>query len=123
MYIREPELCWKPENAPSLNYRILCGGGEYTVWMLSKFNVQDEGYFSMSVDGETIPQEKLYRKGGLWRYEAEQIYRWVPAAGITLEKGEHTLSVLALASGMRYDRFYLTTGDGQPPMDTEWSVK
>ena len=42
---------------------------------------------------------------------------------LTLEKGEHTLSVLALASGMRYDRFYLTTGDGQPPMDTEWSVK
>ena len=123
MYIREPELRWQPEDAPSLNYRIRCNGGEYTIWMLSKFNVIEEGYFSIGVDEKPIPQDELYRNGCLWRYEAEQIYRWVPAVKLSLEPGEHTLNILALASGMRYDRFYLTTGDEQPPIDTEWRAK
>jgi len=120
MYIRTPELCWTAEDAPSLNYRIRCGGGTYTLWMLSKFNVREEGFFAVGIDGEVLPREKLYGKGGLWRYEAEQIYRWVPAAQIQLEKGEHVLHVYALASGMRYDRFYLTSGPELPPADREF---
>ncbi len=39
MYIRARNLSWLPEDAPSLNYRFWCGGGVYTLWMLSKFNV------------------------------------------------------------------------------------
>lgn len=117
---KTPELCWKPETAPSLNYRIHCSGGTYTLWMLSKFNVREEGFFGIGIDGKQIPAEKLYGNGGLWRYEAEQVYRWVPAATIPLARGEHTLHIYALASGMRYDRFYLTKGEEQPPMDTAW---
>ena len=109
-----------PETAPSLNYRIQCSGGTYTLWMLSKFNVREEGFFGIGIDGEQIPEEKLYGNGGLWRYEAEQVYRWVPAARIPLVGGEHTLHIYAFASGMRYDRFYLTKGDEMPPMDAEW---
>lgn len=114
MYIRTPELSWQTENAPALNYRIECGGGEYTLWMLSKFNVAEEGVFAIGIDGEVLPKEQLYGNGRLWRYEAEQIYRWVPVTCVHLKKGEHVLQVYALASGMRYDRFYLTRGKKQP---------
>lgn len=115
-----PELRWTPETAPSLNYRIQCSSGTYTVWMLSKFNVREEGFFDIGIDKKQIPEEKLYGNGSLWRYEAEQIYRWVPTAQILLAEGEHTLHIYALASGMRYDRFFLTKRTEQPPMDAEW---
>ncbi len=54
-----------------------------------------------------IPKERLYGNGGLWRYDAEQIYRWVPAVRLQLGEGEHILHVYALAPGQRYDRFCL----------------
>lgn len=120
MYIRQPELKWQPESAPALNYRLRCSGGEYTIWLLAKFNVKEEAFFGVGVDGAVIPGEKLYHKGCMWRYEAEQIYRWVPIGRVELEKGEHTLQILALASGMRFDRIYLTVGRELPPMDGEW---
>lgn len=120
MYIRTPERRWEPDNAPSLNYRMLCKGGVYTFWMLSKFNVREEGSFALGIDGKTMPRELLYGKGNLWRYEAEQIYRWVPVTRMELSVGEHLLQVYALASGMRYDRFYITGGEEEPPMDEEW---
>ncbi|MCM1303990.1 MAG: glycosyl hydrolase 115 family protein [Lachnospiraceae bacterium] len=123
LYIREPELSWMPENAPSLNYRIRCEGGEYTLWMLSKFNLREESSFSIGMGDEIISPGKLYGNGALWRYEAEQIYRWTPVAQLSLEKGEHILHIYALASGMRYDRFYLTRGAELPPMDTEWAME
>lgn len=120
MYIREPERSFSAPDAPSLNYHIRCQGGKYILWMLSKFNVKEEGFFAVGIDGVPLPQESLYGKGVLWRYEAEQIYRWVPVAYAELKAGEHVLQVYALASGMRYDRFYLTTGEEQPPVDTRW---
>lgn len=120
MYIRTPGLSWQEQDAPSLNYRIVCEGGEYTLWMLSKFNVKEEGIVAVGVDAERIAGERLYGKGRLWRYEAEQIYRWVPLAEVELSAGEHVLHVYALASGMRYDRFYLTRGKELPPVDQEW---
>lgn len=120
MYIREPELTWQTENAPALNYKLNCSGGEYTIWLLAKFNVKQEAFFGVGIDDMVIPQEKLYAKGCLWRYEAEQIYRWVPITKAELTEGEHTLRLLALASGMRFDRIYLTTGEELPPMDSEW---
>ena len=119
MYIRTPGLSWEAKEAPCLNYRIFCQGGQYTLWMLSKFNVQEEGVFAVGFDGDILPEEALYQKGRLWRYEAEQIYRWVPVAVIELQPGEHVFSVYALASGMRYDRFYLTKGKEIPPVDGE----
>lgn len=120
MYIRTPKKRWEPEKAPGLNYSIRCRGGNYTLWMLSKFNVYEESFFGVGVDGGFVPQEELYGNGGLWRYEAEQIYRWVPAARLCLKEGEHVLQLCALASGMRYDRFYLAQGEELPPMDMEW---
>ncbi len=120
MYIRTPKLSWKISEAPSLNFRFLCGGGSYTLWMLSKFNFWEEGVFAVGLDNQPLPAESLYGNGRLWCYEAEQIYRWIPAAGINLEKGEHLLCIYALASGMRFDRFYLTNGSQEPPLDSVW---
>lgn len=88
--------------------------------MLSKFNVREEGFFAVGFDGERVPLEQIYGKGCLWRYEAEQIYRWVPVTQTELAAGEHVLHIYALASGMRYDRFYLTKGKELPPMDEAW---
>ncbi len=117
MYIREPGLSWKAEEAPCLNYRICCGGGGYTLWILSKFSVREESFYAVGVDGKIIPAERLYGNGCPWKYEAEQVYRWIPAVYMELERGEHLLQVYALASGMRYDRFYLTGGKELPPVD------
>lgn len=123
MYIRKPELSFQEAESPGLNYRILCEGGTYTFWLLSKFNVREEGFFSVRLDGNRIPEERLYRNGCLWRYEAEQIYRWVPVTVLQMAAGEHVLRIGALASGMRYDRIYLTKGKEQPPMDAEWMIE
>ena len=90
--------------------------------MYSKFDMQEEGVFAVGFDGSVLPEDALYQKGRLWRYEVEQIYHWVPVTVVTLPPGEHVLSVYALASGMRYDRFYLTKGKEQPPIDQEWGV-
>ena len=134
MYIREcrfsagilqtcpetPEFRWTPEIAPSLNYRIQCSGGTYTLWMLSKFNVREEGVFGIGIDGKRLAAEKLYGNGALWGYEAEQVYRWVPVAQIPLAEGMRTLHIYAFSFGMCYDRFYLTKRTEQPSMDMEW---
>ena len=120
MYIRTPKLSWEIPEAPSLNFRFLCEGGEYTLWMLSKFNFWEEGVFAVGLDGQPLPVESLYGNGRLWCYEAEQIYRWIPAASVNLEKGEHLLCIYALASGMRFDRFYLANGSKEPPLDSGW---
>ncbi|MBQ2922227.1 MAG: glycosyl hydrolase 115 family protein [Tyzzerella sp.] len=121
MYIRQPELKWEAENAPTLNYKLSCSGGEYTVWLLSKFNVKEEAFFGMGMDGVPFIEEELYNKGCMWRYEAEQIYRWVPIGKVNLTPGEHTLQMYALASGMRYDRIYVAKSEELPPMDGEWN--
>ena len=90
------------------------------MWILAKFNVREEGLFGIGIDREIIPQSRLYGNGRLWRYETEQIYCWVPAAQIQFGRGEHVLHIYAPASGMRYDRLYLTSGGERPPMDSEW---
>ena len=123
MYIRQPELTWEVENAPALNYKIQCSGGEYTIWILAKFSVKDESFFGVGVDGIPLEKDELYKNGCLWRYEAEQIYRWVPVATTELCEGEQELQILALASGMRFDRIYVTKGSELPPMDSMWTVK
>ncbi len=120
MYIRKPDLVWEEKAVPSLNYRIECAGGEYTLWLLSKFNFQEESSFGIGVEGEPLPKECLYGNGSLWRYEAEQIYCWTPVARVELVRGEHTISVYALASGMRFDRLYMTNRKTLPPQDLNW---
>ncbi len=120
MYLRGTGKNWSPSDAPSLNYRFACEGGRYTVWLLAKFNVKEESRYAIAIDGEQLKEEVLYGNGCLWRYESEQIYRWVPVTAVRLEKGEHLLQLGCLAAGMRFDRIYLKTGEEYPPSDEEW---
>lgn len=120
VYIRDSERTWTLSDAPSLNYYFECEGGKYTVWILAKFNAKSDSVYGMGIDGEQISEEKLYGNGCLWRYEAEQIYRWVPVTCVELAKGEHTMHIYSLASGIRFDRIYITRGDEYPPLDEKW---
>lgn len=106
----------------SLHYRIQADGGDYTCWLYTKFNMREEAFFGIAVDGEELAAEALYNGGCLWRYEAEQIYRWVPVAAFSLETGEHELTVLSRAAGLRIDRIYLTRGTELAPTDCGWML-
>ncbi len=120
MYIRQRGLQWEPEQAPCLNYRMECSGGSYTLWLLAKFSVREESGFAVGIDGVILDRAQLYNKGSLWRYEAEQIYRWIPLTKLELEAGERLLQLYSLASGLRFDRIYVTKGEELPPMDSQW---
>ena len=124
MYIRRQGLKWDcAETAPSLNYRLSCDGGDYTVWMLAKFNSNEDSCISAAIDHAVLPEEALCRGGRLWRYEAEQVWRWIPAAVCHMDAGEHLLTVYCLASGLRIDRICLTKGESIPPLDKDWRLR
>lgn len=121
MYIRKRGASWAScEEAPSLNYRIHCQGGEYVLWLLLKFGMKEEFSFGVGIDGRVLLKEELLSRGNFWRYETEQIYRYVPVARLALAEGEHLLSVYAKAAGLRFDRICLVKGDALPPLDSEW---
>lgn len=124
MYIRKRGTGWHcvPESGviPSLNYRMRCQGGEYVLWLLLKYGMKEELDFGVGIDGRMLGKEELLGKGNFWRYEAEQIYRYVPVARLALAQGDHLLSVYARAAGLRFDRICLVKGDALPPADSEW---
>ncbi len=121
LYLRKKDQRWtREEEAPSLHYRFRCEGGEYTVWMFCKFDRKEEAYFGVGLDERTFQARELYRGGNLHTYEGEQICRWVPLLKCQAEPGEHVLHIYSLASGTRYERLFLTKGNGFPPMDGEW---
>ncbi len=131
MYVERQECGEKETNARtenresgahSLNYLIRTCGGEYTLWLLSKFDQREEAFFGVGLDGEVLPDGKLYGRGCLWRYEAEQIYRWVPLCRLAMEAGEHRLTLYSPAAGLRFDRVFLTAGEELPPMDSGWEA-
>ncbi len=123
MYVRQRGAAWEegPE-APALNYRFRCVGGRYVLWLLACFGLKEESYFGAGFDGEILSRERLYGGGCLWRYEAEQIYRWVPVAEQELQAGEHLLQIYARSCGLRIDRICLIRGEKLPPADTEWKA-
>jgi hypothetical protein len=111
------------EAGAGLHYRIACTGGAYTLWLLAMFGRKEESCFAVGVDGGRLDDSGIYNQGSLWRYEAEQIYRWVPAAKLELTEGQHDLVLYSLGAGLRIDRLYLTKGSERPPMDSEWNVR
>lgn len=121
MYLRKgPAGRTESGEFPSLNYRIQCRGGEYVLWLLLKFGMKEEFDFGVGIDGRVLPKEELLSRGNFWRYETEQIYRYLPVARLALAEGEHLLSIYAKAAGLRFDRICLVKGEALPPMDSEW---
>ena len=123
MYVRNMGKCSEPENAPGLSYRFKCEGGDYVLWMLCKFNEKADAYYSVSFDGKIIDPTGLYGEGCLWRYESEQIYRFVPITDLKLDKGEHEISIFSLSGGLRVDRLYLGREGKLPPEDLKWAER
>lgn len=124
LYVNGEKRIWEStEDAPSLHYRFSCTGGSYRIWMLIRFSDERESHYRIGVDGAVLSEEDSYRQGKLFRYESEQIYQWVPAAFLALKEGEHVLDIYSMASGMRFDRFYLTKGSELPPVDTKWRTE
>ena len=121
MYIRNAGTAWEEKEAPSLNYRIRAEGGSYHIWLLCRFGLKEESRTLAGMDGRTLPSLPGHRDGFLWRYEAEQVYRWVPVAEAELTPGEHTLQIFCMTSGMRFERICMTKGEELPPADLEWN--
>lgn len=124
MHIRQKGLTWQEEkDAPALHYILqFKEEKEYTIWVLSKVTSDKDAGFRMDVDGKALDREMLYRRGSLWKYEAEQIWRWTPAAKVVLSGGLHEITFKVLSSGTRIDRFYITAGSEVPPTDAEWQA-
>lgn len=127
LYIRKRDIS-KNSKVHSLNYRFQCTGGMYVVWLFAKFGGKEESFFGVGIDGCPLKEEEIYRQGCLWRYEAEQIYRYVPVGRIKLQEGNHLLTFYAKAAGLRFDRICLVSEeefkDSQqkklPPADSKW---
>ncbi|HJA93308.1 MAG TPA: glycosyl hydrolase 115 family protein [Candidatus Eisenbergiella merdipullorum] len=121
MYLRHAGTEWEDaKEAPCLNYWIYAEGGNYVIWLLCRFGVGEEARVLVGVDGEVFEPTESHKNGSLWRYEAEQVYRWVPMAVTDLARGDHTVQIYAMASGMRFERICLMKGDALPPSDLEW---
>ena len=122
MYIRNAGTAWEDEKeAPCLNYRIRTEGGDYRIWLLCRFGLREESRVLAGMDGRTLAPLPGHRDGFLWRYEAEQVCRWVPLAETELTPGEHTLQIFCMASGMRFERICVVKGEELPPSDLEWN--
>ena len=121
MYIRNAGTSWEDEKeAPCLNYRIRMEGGSYYIWLLCRFGLKEESRALAGMDGKVLAPLPGHRDGFLWRYEAEQVYRWVPLAATEAAPGEHTLQIFCMTSGMRFELICLVKGETLPPADLEW---
>lgn len=121
MYIRQRGIKWEnAEEAPALNYEMECGKGDYTLWILMRIDQADPSYLAVAVDGVFVEKDLLYHQGKTWRYEAEQVWRWIPFTRLSLSEGRHRLTVATMVSGIRIDRLYLTGKDECPPVDLYW---
>lgn len=121
MHIRRPGQTWQPgEQAPALHYRFWCQGGAYTIWILMKCNTIEDSHFTIGMDETWLAEKELCGGKTIWRYCAEQVYRWLPLYQWQLEAGFHTLRIQALCSATRFDRIYLTRGEEIPPTDEQW---
>ncbi|MDL2301625.1 glycosyl hydrolase 115 family protein [Lachnospiraceae bacterium OttesenSCG-928-D06] len=119
MYVREKkkEFSIDDKNVPSLHYKIETGEGTYTLWLLLKLDEREYSKYAIALDGVNVKRDSIYNKGIVWRYEAEQIWQWVPIGSFPMTAGQHVVSILALSGGMRYDRLFFTNSGELPPDD------
>lgn len=119
MIIRRPGIVYDDE-LPSLHYRIYCKGGRYNLWILTKNESYDLAELSASVDGRVLSKEEINHGFRIGRYCGERVYRWINLWQQELSEGIHEIAVYTKASGNRFDRIYMTTGDELPPTDVQW---
>jgi hypothetical protein len=122
MHVDRRGLRWDdPVTAPGLHYAIdVERAGTYHVWLLVKFDSNDDDACLLALDGTVQPPQQQFSGGDLYSFGTQQIWFWTLLSDLDISPGHHTLSVLARKSGLRIDRLYVTTGDELPPVDAEW---
>lgn len=120
LYIREPDLHWGVSDAPTLNYQIHTDAGVYHAWVRVFMWGDRTAHFTLGVDGEPIDEKELCGGRSLWRFDSELVWKWLPVADLNLSKGDHILTVYALASRIRFDRICLSRASKLPPHDDAW---
>jgi len=109
------------EPAPTINYKVNCTGGQYTMWVYMRCHHIRPSVCKVDVDNVRLADEQMYNGGKrIWRYEAEYIWRWIPLAVTELGAGEHLLTIGSQHAGVRFDRIYLTKNNELPPQDIAW---
>ena len=121
MYIREKRKQWERNtDAPSLQYRMNLNGGSYTIWVHMKIKDAFQTRIALGMDGVLQEEDSVYQGYEIFRFSAEQAWRWVPLWKNSFREGEHTLGIYLMSSGMRIDRIYMTKGNELPPEDYRW---
>lgn len=122
MHIPADNLFWNSgEEAPALNYRIACSKGRYNVWLLLKYDDEHNAHCGIGIDGQEIPQSRMFNHGFLFNYGTQQNWVWMVVTEVEMEEGNHLLSLYARASQFRVDRIYMSKTEEYPPIDAEWS--
>lgn len=123
MHVRPRGLSWEdPRQAPAMHFLMDIGSpGAYRVWLLAKFDDNQDDSCVIAVDDVPQPTSEQYCRGGLCAYGLRQRWVWAHLSDVNLTPGEHTFSIIARKAGLRVDRVYLTLGDELPPVDAVWT--
>lgn len=122
MYIREPGIKFDGDK-PSLHYRIVCEGGRYSLWILTKNESYDGAELLADIDGRILTAEQTGGGERLGNYCGERVYRWERLWQQELDSGMHEIGIYTPSSVNRFDRIYITSGDELPPTDNEWKKR
>lgn len=108
---------------PSLTYRIRCEqDAVYYLWALAKYDDASRFHLRYLVDGQPAQERALVCREKFHSYRSIYMWCWQKLLSIPLAKGEHVLTIEAHAVKLALDRFYMTTGDENPPSDAQWPV-
>ena len=75
----------------------------------------EKAHFTIGVDDKIYSEQDLYGGQSIWRFSAENIWRWVPLMDVKLRGGRHIIRYFSLSAGVRVEQFYLTATDELPP--------
>ena len=103
------------KKAPSLHYVFEARGGTYRIWARVLMWDAAKSHFTIGIDDKIYSEQDLYGGQGIWRFSAENIWRWVPLVDVKLRNGRHTLRYYAMSAGIRVEQFFITSTDGMPP--------
>ncbi len=112
----------EPQHAAGLHYRFkIKAKGNYTLWLLMKFEDSDSDFCRIGVDGLIWELPRMYASGGgFFTYSMKQRWHWRAVGEMKLMEGIHLLSIYGTKPDLRIDRIYLSKGDEWPPVDCEW---
>ena len=118
-YKRDKE---EPQRAAGMHYRFkISGQGNYTLWLLMKFEDADSDFCRIGIDGRIWELPRMYSSGeDFFTYSMKQRWHWRATGGMELAEGIHLLSIYGTKPDLRIDRIYLSKGDEWPPVDCEW---